>query len=248
MKLTVIGCGDAFGSGGRLQTCLHLETKSVGAFLIDCGATALIGHQRAGLDPGAIRTILISHLHGDHFSGLVWWLLHAVHVAKRKAPLEIAGPAGIEQRFRQAAEVLFPGALNKPLPFAMRFIELGAGRQREVGGLTVTPFEVSHPSGSPSHALRIEADGRTVAFSGDTEWHESLVPCAQGADLFVCGCYSYDGKTRYHMSWEKLSAELPRIGARRVMITHMSAAMLVRQDMARRAGVIVAEDGMVLEV
>lgn len=248
MKLTVVGCGDAFGSGGRLQTCYRVETEAAGAFLIDCGATALIGHQRAGLDPSTIRTILISHLHGDHFGGLVWWLLHCVHIAKRTAPLDIAGPSGIEQRLRQAVEALFPGALAVPLPFEMRFTELRAGQRVEVGGLAVTPFEVSHPSGAPSHALRIEVDGRTLAFSGDTEWVESLVTCAQGADLFVCECYAFDRSPRYHMNWVKLSAELPRFGARKVMITHMSASMLVHQANARRAGVIVAEDGMVLEI
>ena len=45
MKLTVLGCGDAFGSGGRLQTCYHVETAAT-RFLIDCGATALIGFNK----------------------------------------------------------------------------------------------------------------------------------------------------------------------------------------------------------
>ena len=85
MKLTVLGCGDAFGSGGRLQTCYHVETAAT-RFLIDCGATALIGFNRFGLDPNAVETIFISHLHGDHFAGLVWWLIHAQHVAKRTRP------------------------------------------------------------------------------------------------------------------------------------------------------------------
>ncbi|CAN0420270.1 unnamed protein product, partial [Phaeothamnion confervicola] len=122
MKLTVSGCGDAFGSGGRLQTCFHVDTGA-GAFLIDCGATSLIGLERAGLDPNGVGTILISHLHGDHFSGLVWWYLHAQHVAKRRQPLVVAGPPGLELRFRQAAEVLFPGSLDAGVRFDIRFIE-----------------------------------------------------------------------------------------------------------------------------
>ena len=48
MKLTVVGCGDAFGSGGRLQTCYHVEAART-RFLIDCGATALIGLARLKL-------------------------------------------------------------------------------------------------------------------------------------------------------------------------------------------------------
>ena len=57
-------------------------------FLIDCGATALIGLNRLGIDPNSIATIFISHLHGDHYAGLVWWLIHAQHVAKRTAPAD----------------------------------------------------------------------------------------------------------------------------------------------------------------
>ncbi|MEL7082826.1 MAG: MBL fold metallo-hydrolase, partial [Pseudomonadota bacterium] len=82
MRLTVVGSGDAFGSGGRLQTCFHV-TRPDGNFLIDCGATALIGLSRLDLDPNDVSHIFISHLHGDHFSGLVWWMLHAQYVSKR---------------------------------------------------------------------------------------------------------------------------------------------------------------------
>jgi len=103
MKLTVVGCGDAFGSGGRLQTCYHVEAADT-RFLIDCGATALIGLNRLGIDANGVETIFISHLHGDHYAGLVWWLIHAQHVAKRTKPLTVVGPAGIEARFGAAAQ------------------------------------------------------------------------------------------------------------------------------------------------
>ena len=79
-------------------------------FLIDCGATTLIGLNRLGIDPNTIETIFISHLHGDHFAGLVWWLIHAQHVAKRTAPLTVVGPEGVQARFEAAAEALFPGS------------------------------------------------------------------------------------------------------------------------------------------
>lgn len=247
MKLTVVGCGDAFGSGGRLQTCFHVDAGST-CILIDCGATTLIGLQRLGLDPNRVDAIQISHLHGDHFSGLVWWLLHAQHVARRRTPLTVAGPVGIERRLRQAAEALFPGSMDQTPPFELRFVEQTAGQRYPVGPFEVTPFEVSHPSGAASHALRLEGGGRIIAFSGDTEWVETLVPCAAAADLLLCECYAFERPTRYHMNWATVSRELPRIGARRVVLTHMNAEMLAAADVARRAGVTVAEDGMVIEL
>nr|MCH9764818.1 MBL fold metallo-hydrolase [Alphaproteobacteria bacterium] len=120
MKLTVIGCSDAFGSGARLQTCFHVATKS-SQFLIDCGATSLIGLEREGLDPNKIEVIFVSHLHGDHFSGLIWWLIHARHVSGRTQPLIVVGPKGIEERLWAASEALFPGTSEFKRGFELTF-------------------------------------------------------------------------------------------------------------------------------
>ena len=157
MKLTVVGCGDAFGSGGRLQTCYHVEAAAT-RFLIDCGATTLIGFNSSASIPTAIETIFISHLHGDHFAGLVWWLVHAQHVAKRTAPLTVVGPAGIEARFEAAAEALFPGSTAIQRRYELRFLELTREQPLDVGAVRVTPFEVKHPSGAPPYALRFEVE------------------------------------------------------------------------------------------
>ena len=190
MKLTIVGSGDAFGSGGRLQTCFHVAVRGE-EFLIDCGATALIGMQQLGLDPDRVSTIFISHLHGDHFAGLVWWLLHAHYVTQRTAPLTIAGPAGIAQRFAAAAEALFPKSTEIERQFDMKFVEYAERVPLDIGSVRVTPFEVCHPSGAPPYALRIESDGKVLSFSGDTKWVDSLLPAANGADLFITECFGF---------------------------------------------------------
>jgi ribonuclease BN (tRNA processing enzyme) len=247
MKLTVAGCGDAFGSGGRLQTCYHVETKST-RFLIDCGATALIGMSKLALDPNAVETIFITHLHGDHYAGLVWWLVHAQHVSKRTAPLTVAGPPGLEARFVTAAEALFPGSTAIERRYALRFVELTRETPSEVGGVRVTPFEARHPSGAPAYALRFDADGKVLAFSGDSEWTEGLVSAGSGADLYIAECYMFEGEPRFHTSWKKIEANLGRIGAKRVMLTHMAEPMLARRHEVKTPGVLLAEDGLVLEI
>lgn len=247
MQLSVIGCSDAFGSGGRLQTCFHVA-HDMGAFLIDCGATSLIGLNREGIDPNSIDTIFISHLHGDHFAGLVWWLIHAIYVGKRTAPLVITGPLGIEERFTAAAEALFPGATTSPRPFALTFRTYLAREPLTVGGVTVTPFEVSHPSGATPYALRLAVDGKVLAFSGDTEWVESLVEAADQADLFISECYAYETPARWHLNWRVLEKELPRISARIVLLTHMGPEMLANQHNIAHPRVAIAADGMKLTI
>ncbi len=133
MKLTVIGSSDAFGSGGRLQTGFHVAHND-GEFLIDCGATSLIGLARQGIDPNRIKTIFVTHLHGDHFSGLVWWLIHAIHVARRTEPLTVVGPEGIEQRFLTTAEALFPDSTKTERRFDLRFVSFRERTPLEIDG------------------------------------------------------------------------------------------------------------------
>jgi ribonuclease BN (tRNA processing enzyme) len=117
-----------------------------------------------------------------------------------------------------------------------------------VGPVAVTPFEVSHPSGAPSYALRFEADGKVLSFTGDSAWVESLVPAGRGADLYIMECYQYEGEPRFHMSWSTIRTQLDRIGARRVLLTHMAEGMLARRGEVADERVMLAEDGLVLEI
>jgi ribonuclease BN (tRNA processing enzyme) len=253
MQLTVLGSGDAFGSGGRLQTSFHVQPgPDADAFLIDCGVTSIMGLERAGLDPDRVSTILVSHLHGDHFGGLVWWLLHGQHIARRTRPLTVAGPPGIAARFRAATEALYPGAMDHARSFEMRFVDLTADAAHDIGAITVTPVAVSHPSGAPSYALRIvcgPADARRIiGFSGDTEWVDALRGVAADTDLYITECYAYETPTRFHMSWRDLRRELPTLGTGQVLVTHMGRIMLAHRAEIVGNGIVVAEDGMVLDL
>jgi ribonuclease BN (tRNA processing enzyme) len=247
MKLIVVGCGDAFGSGGRLQTAYLVEQDTT-RFLIDCGATTLIGFSRLGIDPNTIPTVFISHLHGDHYAGLVWWLVHAQHVAKRTAPLTVFGPPGIEARFEAAAEALFPGSTRLKRRFELRFEDLTPGLPLDAGPARVSAFEVSHPSGAPSYALRFTMGEKVLAFTGDSEWADALVPAGSGADLYIMECYAFAGEPRFHMSWKTIQSQLDRIRPKRVLLTHMAQGMLARQGEVSDSRCILAEDGLILSL
>ena len=248
MRLQFLGSGDAFGSGGRFNTCF-LVAASATRFLIDFGATSLVAMQRAGIDPNAIDTVFITHLHGDHFGGLPFLILHAQFIGRRKKPLTLAGPPGLETRLMQAMEVFFPGSAVWERGFALDILELEAEAQATVNGVAVTPYSVQHPSGAPSYALRFELDGKILTYSGDTEWTEALVPAGRDADLFICEAYTYEKAVRTHMAFQKLRSHLAEIRPQRMIITHMSHDMLGRDlscDLPQ--GCVPAEDGMVVEI
>jgi ribonuclease BN (tRNA processing enzyme) len=246
MRLTIAGSGDAFGSGGRLNTCFFLETAK-GTLLVDCGASALPVLKARGLDPNRIDAIVLSHLHGDHFGGLPFLLLDAQFLARREKPLLIAGPPDTRARLDTLLEVFFPKSTGSKWKFEWRVEEIAVGVPSQVLGHSIMTTEVIHQSGAPSTALRLSDGEKVFAYSGDTEWTDALLAIAREADLFVCECYAYAGKLTGHMTWEILQTKLPALGARRVMATHMNPSVLARCDELRAAGVLVAEDGLMLE-
>lgn len=220
LKITFLGSGDAFGSGGRLQTCIMLENDDE-AYLLDCGASVLTSFQQFNVDANKIKAILLSHLHGDHFAGIPFFVLYSQLYTRREEPLLIAGPHGTEHRTLQAMEVLFSGSSTAKRRFEIVFQELTCNEPQIVGGLKVTPYLGNHPSGDPSLILRLNLAGKNIAYSGDTEWVQDLVSATQDTDLFITECSMLDKKIKYHLIFTTIQEHHREIGAKRIVLTHM---------------------------
>jgi len=247
MRLKIIGSGDAFGSGGRHNTCFHLAAAGR-MVLIDCGASAPVALRAQGVDPNTIDAVILSHLHGDHFGGVPFLLLEGQYLSRRERPLLLAGPPGSTARIHAAMEVFYPNSTATRYRFPWSVTEIPLGQPTDVLGLDVVSAEVIHSSGAPSTALRVSDGARTLAYSGDTQWTDALLPIAAGADLFVVECYDFERDLTGHMNWQTLKRRLADFTARRVMVTHMNPSMLARLDEVRQSGVLIAEDGLVLDL
>ena len=247
MRLRFVGCGDAFGSGGRFNACLHIEDESgedQGSVLIDCGATSLVALKRWGIDPGSVGWVALSHLHGDHYAGVPWLILDG-RFAKRERPLVVAGPPGVEQRVHETFQALYPAAPAAELPFELRYDELTDGIPHDLGPATITPFEVIHQSGAPSFGLRVQCGGRVIAYSGDTEWTDNLIKVAAGADVFVCECNSWDKRIPGHLDYRTLLERSDQLDCRRLIVTHMGPDTLAHKDELELEAAV---DGMVVHL
>jgi ribonuclease BN (tRNA processing enzyme) len=229
MRVKLLGCGDAFGSGGRFNTCFMVD-RGQNSLLIDCGASTMIAIRRFGIDPNSIGAIVLSHLHADHFGGLPSFILDGQLVSRRTRPLTIAGPQGLRDRLVALMEAHFPGSSKVKRKFKVELIELVPETSTLLGSepIRVTAYVVAHPSGTPALALRIECEGKLLAYTGDTEWVEALMEAGKSADLLIAECYTYDRKVRFHLDYDTLKEKLPLIGAKRVVLTHMSPEMLAR--------------------
>jgi ribonuclease Z len=95
MKLTILGCHSATPLENAHTTSQVLEVKDH-LFLIDCGEGTQIQLRNQKIKFSRIKHIFISHLHGDHFYGLVG-LVSTFRLLGRTADLHVYGPKGIKE-------------------------------------------------------------------------------------------------------------------------------------------------------
>jgi len=244
MKIHILGCGDAFGSGGRLQSSYLVEFDDR-LFLLDCGPTALLALKRAGFDPRRLDAIMVSHLHGDHFGGLPFFLIDYLYRQPKNDPLLIAGPPGTETKVRQLFNLMYGSGIDdKELPPTI-FQILQPDQPAQVAGVNVFPFQVPHQSQAISLALKVSYQGKQILFSGDSLWTEKFIDQARGVDLFLCECSFYSEQPGMHVNYQTLEANLSRLHFRQLVLTHLGEEMLAHQN---ELAVQVAVDGMVIEV
>lgn len=241
-ELVFVGTSDAFGAGGRRQSALVVRAPS-GAVLLDCGATTGTGLAALGIPREEIEAIVVSHFHADHFGGIPLLVLAAIYEDRRRRPLRIAGPPGVEKRVRAAAQALGHGLDGRDLPFDLRFQELLPGQDAEVGPVRVRAFETKHQPDACPHGFLVRAGTRTLAFSGDTGWFDGLPRIVAGADLFVCECTQLRRALDFHLSLEELSARRAEFDVGRMLITHLGEAMSQRRG---RCEIETADDGLVV--
>lgn len=244
VSLRCIGTGDAFGHGGRLNSCFHLDYPA-GQMLLDCGSSSLIGMQRCGVRPAEIDTVVISHLHGDHFGGIPYLLLEGKYVSQRTRPLTLIGPPGLQQRVEVAAEALYPGLIGKKREFSVNYLLLDPKKSLQVNGAKIEPYRVKHGRNKHAYGIRVEIAGKIIGYTGDTEWTENLIPLAQGSHLLIAECFAYDQPVPAHLDYLTLLQHRSRLGCKKIVLTHMGPDMLSRLD---RLDFDTVNDGEIIEV
>jgi ribonuclease BN (tRNA processing enzyme) len=236
------GSGDSFGSGGRFQTCIVVDGPR-SRFAIDFGASSLIALAQQGIEPNSLDAILLTHLHGDHAGGVPFLLVDAMLAARRTRPLTIAGPRDLRARLDAIREALFPGSGVMTPKFPIDWIEMEPGRPHQVLDLVVTPERARHTQETNPTALRVQVGDKVVSYTGDTEWTDEVAKAARGADLLIAESYFFEKPVRWHLNYPDIVAHAARVGAGRLILTHMSREMLAHTD---RVPEECAYDGLVV--
>ena len=254
MKVRFLGSGDAFGSGGRFQTCIHLHMGDA-RLLVDCGASSLVAMRHFGVDPQSVDTVVLSHLHGDHFGGLPFLVLDGQFKRFRTRPVVLVGPVGFEARFQALLQATYGDLILRKRPFALDVREILPGESLDLSGARVRAFAAEHMD-LPDRplCLRIESpSGPAVAFSGDTEICDELFRASDGAALLVAECTALAPPAGRHSTWRDWTSAFSRLRARRLLLSHLSDD--VRRSIAELNAAVpenlrldFADDGITVEI
>lgn len=197
MKITVLGSGTAVPDLQRNSAGYLLEEKGY-RFLIDFGYGAVHQLLRLGITYHDIDRIFLTHPHPDHMCDLVPFLFASKYpLNPRTRNLQIVAGPGFTEYFERMMEA-FNHWLT-PDTYQVQIIELDE-ETREFDGLEVTAGKVQHIEMSRGFRFT-NAGGKSVTFSGDTDYCAGIVGLGRGADLLILECSTPDDmKVEKHLT------------------------------------------------
>jgi ribonuclease BN (tRNA processing enzyme) len=219
VKLTIVGCSGSVPGPASAASSYLIEHEGY-RLLLDLGSGAFGALQRH-LDPAEVDAVVLSHLHPDHCFDIAPMVVHRRFGVGRTLPrIPLLGPAGTHDRLAMAYD---PAARNglRDL-FDLAAVTPG---QRELGPFRLRFARMNHPV--PTHAVRVEAGGRALAYSADTGSCAELVALARGADLLLCEASFAEGVANppnppnMHLTGREAGEHADRAGVGRLVVTHV---------------------------
>lgn len=236
LVLTFLGSGNAFAPG-RFWSGFLLNRR----IQFDAPPTLLAQLKRLNLNPAGIDVVFISHFHADHLFGLPFLLLDYQYVTPRRSDLTVVGPPGVEETLRRLMDIGYPGHWGREAGYRLRFVEARPETEQEAGGLRFRAYRMRHAVGKlECFGFKVQVDGRTVSYSGDTAMCDAVPALAEGAEVFVLDCAHAHAGSDEHLGFDEIRELRGRISPRTsLVLTHLEAA----PDVTGMPATLVAEDG-----
>lgn len=220
MRLTIVGCSGSYPGPHSPASCYLLEADDADGrtwrILLDLGSGAL-GQLHMYADPLSIDAVLLSHLHADHCLDLSgYYVMRKYHPTGHQPRIPVWGPVGTADRMARAYDLPLDPGMHHEFDFRVWTEPI------EVGPFTVTPVPMVHPVAA--FGLRVRADGRTIAYTGDTGPTPALDDLARDVDLFLAEASFRSGDDNppdLHLTGADCGSAAARANAKRLVLTHV---------------------------
>ncbi len=219
MELTFLGSSDAFADEGRYWSSFLVDRK----YLFDAPPTLLPHLKQLGRPLDEIDVVFISHHHADHFLGLPFLMLEYLYKTPRTKDLYIVGPPGVERWMEDFADRCYPN-ITREAGYRRIYIDALPGVDQTVGQVSFRALPMNHVKDSmDAVGYRVNINGKTVAYTGDTMFCEEIFQLAEGAHVIVVDCTYTEGCGPEHMGLDDIKLIRQRIPAETTMVlTHLN--------------------------
>ena len=242
MRITMLGTGAAFADPDRAQSGILVTLDNGRHYLFDCGAGITRNMVRANVSPAEVTAVFLTHLHHDHVCDFPLFVITGWMWDREDSPTVI-GPKGTQHFCKNlfeggAFKADFEARSNYPLrqknlaAVRPKVIECEPGIAYQDEFVTIRCDWVEHIPRQISECfgIRFEAEGKAIAFSGDTAPCDAMVRLAQDADLLIHECTFPESFIEHrkktgtgtfsHTSPTQLGQIAQRSGCRQLVATH----------------------------
>jgi ribonuclease Z len=186
MTVRVIFYGTSAASPSKFRgfACIGVSDsndKNDSSVLLDCGDGSIRNILAQGTDVNQVSSILISHYHSDHISGITQ-VIETMGIRKRKTDLNVMGPPGLKQYFDTIQNITAVASLRN---FKIDLKELKPGQRLLTQGFEVEMFQMDHTLPCLGYRLKSASSGKIVSYTGDTQPCDSSVPLGKNSDLYI---------------------------------------------------------------
>ncbi|MBU0515566.1 MAG: ribonuclease Z [Proteobacteria bacterium] len=253
MRLIVLGSGTSVPRPDRGSPG-YLVQAAGRVIMLDLGPGSLRQLVRAGYGHDQVDAVFFSHFHPDHCADLIHFLFAAKYGPgyARTRPVRVIGPTGLKNLHQGLVQAF--GPWMEPGPGTIEWIEVPAEDPRpiEVKDVTLWPGPVDHTPGAL--AWRIEAKGKALVYTGDTDWSTNLVELARGAEVLLAEAACPEGqKVQGHLMPSEAARIAAQAGVGRLILTHFYPECDPESAVVQAAGyfrgpVTAATDLMVIDL
>lgn len=224
MRLVAVGTGTVVPEADRGGSSFYVESLD-SRILVDCGPGAVQSLARFEIPWQRITDLVVTHFHSDHIGalpGFFFALKHGIQPS-RDEPLVVWGPPGTRLLFSRLAAALGEFMLDPGFP--VRIYELASGTESATrGGVALSVRHTPHTL--ESQAVRLDAEGLSIAYTGDTGLPDGeerrLGEFLGGTNLLISECSLTDETVGdNHLSPRRLARLAREAGPDLLWITHV---------------------------
>ncbi len=220
-KIIFLGTSSAFGSDGR-NLSSHLLINDGSFLLLDAGPAVITLLKKQGVKPQNISEIYVSHLHGDHFLGLVFFVLEFMDLEPPKAPVSLFLPKDGEKHLEKLLSLTFPSILSKPW---QAYFEISEETEGEMGKYYFNTFPADHQENA--RLLYLESEDYSLGYTGDTGPETPyLQDVLFSSDYLITECTTFEKVIPHHLTYKYLERQKKLIKSKQVFLVHTHEDMV----------------------